>query len=150
VLENTFQLLRPVISLGAQSTQGVEQISISDDTHLEDRFANLTVEEAAEIAKTDRVGEQELQAMNSVVFEQDEAEVEEELMFAVGLLLQELQTMRDAACAQWEKYKRNEVIDLIVAAMTTDTAIRLAQKAEAEFDLVVKRPKMCPVNTHPV
>jgi hypothetical protein len=37
-------------------------------------------------------------------------------------------------------------VDLIVAAMTTDMAIRLAQKAEAEFDLVVKRPKLYPAH----
>jgi hypothetical protein len=41
-------------------------------------------------------------------------------------------------------------MDLVVAAMISDTAIRHVQKAEAEFHLVVKRPKKYPANTHPV
>jgi hypothetical protein len=87
--------------------------------------------------------EKEIPVVTSVRLDQDELEVEEELKFAVGVLLQEIQSIRDAACAQWINYKNNE-IDLIVAAMTSNTSIRLVQKAEAEFDLVVKRPKKYP------
>ena len=34
--------------------------------------------------------------------------------------------------------------------MTTDVAIKLAQRLEAEFDLVVKRPERYPANISPV
>ncbi|KAF1847641.1 uncharacterized protein K460DRAFT_281363 [Cucurbitaria berberidis CBS 394.84] len=148
VLEDAFRLLRPFISLGPEAHRPGKPGATSDALPLQNRFANLTVEDVAEIAEKEGAEESKLPDVSNVVFEQDEAEMEEELKFAVGLLLQELQTMRDAACAQWEKYKNDEV-DLIVAAMTTDMAIKLAQRAEAEFDLVVKRPKSYPTDSFP-
>jgi hypothetical protein len=84
-----------------------------------------------------------------VVLKHDEADLEEELKFAVGLLFEELHSLPSVACAQWSRYKLKET-DLIVAAMTTDTAIKLAQKAEAEFELMVSRPKRIPEDTYPV
>jgi len=42
--------------------------------------------------------------------------------------------MREVVRDNWQKFKNGKV-DLIVAAMTTDTAIKLAQNAEAKFDL---------------
>ena len=52
--------------------------------------------------------------------------------------------MREVVRDNWQKFKNGKV-DLIVAAMTTDTAIKLAQNAEAKFDLLVTRPNKYPV-----
>lgn len=57
--------------------------------------------------------------------------------------------MREVVRDNWQKCKSGKV-DLIVAAMTTDTAIKLAQNTEAKFDLLVTRPKKYPVTEYPV
>ena len=57
--------------------------------------------------------------------------------------------MREVVCENWQKYRSGEV-DLVVAAMTTDTAIKLAQGAEAKFDLLVTRPKKYSQAEYPV
>ncbi|CAA9963267.1 hypothetical protein PTMSG1_06635 [Pyrenophora teres f. maculata] len=44
----------------------------------------------------------------------------------------------------------DKTLDLIVPAMTTDLAIKLVQRGETEFDLVVKRPKNYPMNNFPL
>ena len=64
-------------------------------------------------------------------------------------MLQEQQDMREVVCENWQKYRSGEV-DLVVAAMTTDTAIKLAQGAEAKFDLSVTRTKKYSQTQYPV
>lgn len=107
------------------------------------------MDDIAEIAEEEGLSEEDLPVVIKVVLEQDESELEEELKFAVALLLQELQGLYDAACALWKKYNADE-FDLIVASMIIDTAISLAQKAEADFDLSVTRLKRYRADTHPV
>lgn len=139
VLEDAFRHLRPFISVGQQAAKDTQMTVPSGTIPLENRFAHLTVEDIVEIAENEGVTEEDLPAVIKVVFEQDNADIEEELRFAIGIFLQELQSIRNTASVQWKKYKANEV-DLIVAAMSTDIAIRLAQKAEADFDMAVQRP----------
>jgi hypothetical protein len=50
---------------------------------------------------------------------------------------------------KWHARAEDE-LDLIVASMTTNVTIKLAQRAESEFDLVVARPKSYPADTFPV
>lgn len=148
ILEDAFRLLRPLLSFGPEAYRPKKQGVDPDVLPLTNRFADLTVEDVAAIVEQEGAEEANLPNVKNVVFEQDETEIEEELKFAVGLFLEELQTMSDAACAQWKKYENNE-IDLVVAAMTTDTAIKLAQRPEIEFDLVVKRPKSYSTESFP-
>lgn len=146
MLEEAFDVLRPFISVGPRALKTSGEVT-NETITLENRFAGLTVEDIAHIAEEEGASEEELLVVTSVVLEQDEAEVEEELKFAFGLLLRELGTMRVAACSQWRKYHAQQ-IDLIVAAMTTDAAIWLVQKAETEFDFVIQRSKKYPTTTH--
>jgi hypothetical protein len=116
---------------------------------MENKFAGLSLEDVAELSDDEATDEIQLPVVTPVLLKQDENEIEEELKFAIGLLFDELHNIRTVACEQWKKYKDKQV-DLIVAAMTTDTTVKLAQKAEAEFDLVVLRPKKYPTTTYPV
>ncbi|KAI2474818.1 hypothetical protein Ptr902_02335 [Pyrenophora tritici-repentis] len=152
VLENAFRLLKPFISSGPEAYRppsGSPAYDASGATS-ENRFANSTVEDIADIAEKEGAEEAKLPDFgNKLALVQDESELEEELQFAVTLFIQELQNVTDIACAQWAKYK-DEKVDLIVPAMTTDLAIKLVQRAETEFDLVVKRPKKYPTNIFPL
>ncbi|KAF2123222.1 hypothetical protein BDV96DRAFT_593660 [Lophiotrema nucula] len=149
VLEDAFKVLRPFTSRGPQPARSGAQADASASIPFENRFANLTVEEAAEFADEFESSEAGLPEVAKVVLEQDETDLEEELRLAISLLLQELGNMGTVVRGNWQKY-RNGDIDLIVAAMVTDTAIQLAQKAEAEFDLVVPRSTKYPSLTFPV
>lgn len=152
ILEDAFRILRPFISVGpgvALSDRTPEADETPTPLSLENRFANLTVEDIAEIADQEQADESNLPQVGKVELEQDDSEKEEELWFAVGVFLQEPQTLREVACENWKKFHDGE-IDLIAAAMVTDTAIKLAQKAEAEFDLVIERPKKYPTHIYPV
>ncbi|KAF1917496.1 hypothetical protein BDU57DRAFT_528111 [Ampelomyces quisqualis] len=89
--------------------------------------------------------------MASVMLKQDKGEFKEESRLAISILLQEIQAMRHGACQLRRNYQEDKVA-LIVAAMTTDMAIRLpvVQKTEVEFDLVFQRPNKYPLEIHPV
>ncbi|KAF2645390.1 hypothetical protein P280DRAFT_441828 [Massarina eburnea CBS 473.64] len=149
ILENTFQTLRPFIhgpeAARANTTQEASESGLTS----KNRFAELTVEETVAIADSEDVDEESLPEVPNVMFEQDEEDEEEEFWCAVSLLLQEQEDMRDVVRDSWEEYK-NGNIDLIVAAMVTDTAIKLAQKAEAQLDLTVSRPTKYPASQFPV
>ncbi|KAF2868870.1 hypothetical protein BDV95DRAFT_596572 [Massariosphaeria phaeospora] len=141
ILQESFRILRSSISSGPDVAHSESQDTehAAEPLALRNRFANLTIEEIADIAEHEEAEESSLPAVAEVVFQQDESEKEEEFWFAFGVFLQELQSLRDIASETWLKYKQGEV-DLVVAAMVTDTAIKLAQRAEAEFDTVVERP----------
>jgi hypothetical protein len=149
VFEDAVQLLRPFISTGPQATRIGVELDASETLVVENRFANLSLKDVAELAEDEAVDELQLPVVTPVVLKRDDADLEEELDFAVGLLFEELHSLRNVACAQWERYKLKDT-DLIVAAITADTAIKLAQKVEAEFELLVSRPKQFPVSTYPV
>jgi hypothetical protein len=113
------------------------------------RFAGLTVDELAAVADEEDIAEDTLSEFSSVKFEEVEEDKEDDFWVAVALMLQEQQDMREVVRENWQKYRSGEV-DLVVAAMTTDTAIKLAQGAEAKFDLLVTRPKKYSQAEYPV
>jgi hypothetical protein len=109
----------------------------------------LTVDELAAVADEEDIAEDTLSEFSSVKFEEVEEDKEDDFWVAVALMLQEQQDMREVVRENWQKYRSGEV-DLVVAAMTTDTAIKLAQGAEAKFDLLVTRPKKYSQAEYPV
>jgi hypothetical protein len=140
VLENAFKLLRLFVWSGLEAHRRSDmQGAASDRISFEICFANLTVEDIAKIAEQVGAEEAKLPEVTEVIVEQNQLELEEELKFAVSLFPRGMKNMIDVACAQWRKYKDGE-IDLIVASMTTDVAIKSAQRVETEFDLAVDRP----------
>ncbi|KAF2658695.1 hypothetical protein K491DRAFT_766560 [Lophiostoma macrostomum CBS 122681] len=148
VLEDAFRVLRPFIALGPQTARTTEDDATrSVPLDLDNRFANLTVEEVVEVA--DEVAletkEKGLPDVARVILQRSDEEVLEELKVAFGLLLQDNESMLQVVLETWAKYKTGET-DYIVSAMVADTAIRLALNAEAEFDLIVTRPTKYPAN----
>ena len=150
VLEDAFRVLRPHISVGLPKTaRGESRTEEVSDIALENRFANLTVEEASDMADEIGVDTTDLPEVAKVVLEQDETELEEDLMFAVHLFFLELQKTRDVVREMWRRYQ-NATVDIIVATCVTEEAVKFAKQAEVEFDLVVSRPKKYPVETFPL
>ncbi|EFQ94903.1 hypothetical protein PTT_07275 [Pyrenophora teres f. teres 0-1] len=143
LLEKAFRMLKPFISSGPEAYHPPSGGPASDASGptFENRIVNLTVEDIADIAEKEGAGEAKLPDFGD--------KTQEELKFAVTLFIQKLQNVIDVTCAQWVKYKY-EKVDLIVPAMTTDLAIKLVQRGETEFDLVVKRPKNYPINNFPL
>ncbi|KAF2251706.1 hypothetical protein BU26DRAFT_451587, partial [Trematosphaeria pertusa] len=150
VLEDAFRVLRPFISTGPHPARAGDGKTNPEAMAFENRFATLTIGEAAEMADELEAEDLALPDVVHVLLEKDDEELEEELKLAVSVFLEGLQAMHGVACEQWKKYKSGEV-DLIVAAMVTDAAIKLAQRAEAEFDLVVvHRPQKYSASTYPL
>jgi hypothetical protein len=81
VLEDAFRVLRPFIALGPQAARAKEDGATSDSLNLENRFANLTVEEVVEVA--DEVAletkERGLPDVAKVILQRSDEEVEEEM-----------------------------------------------------------------------
>ncbi|KAI4953212.1 hypothetical protein J4E86_006753 [Alternaria arbusti] len=150
VLEDTFASLKPFLGSGgpeiARNNGSATNVA---DLSSRNRFAGLTVDELVALADEEDIAEDTLPDVSNVTLEEAEEDKEDDFWIAVALMLQEQQDMREVVRDNWQKYKSGKV-DLIVAAMTTDTAIKLAQSAEAKFDLLVTRPKKYPVTEYPV
>jgi hypothetical protein len=84
LLDNAFQILRPCISLGSRTSKSALQGISSDSITLENRFAGLIVEDIARIAEEEGVNEFDLSLVTSVILQQDETELEEDLKLAIG------------------------------------------------------------------
>ncbi|CAI6331853.1 unnamed protein product [Periconia digitata] len=150
VLEDTFATLRPFLrASGLKTAQKDAPLSTQEDLTTQNRFAALTVEEAAALADEEDVSELTLPKVSKIELQQDEDNSDEEFWITLSLLLQEQQDLRKIVRESWSNYKDGKV-DLTVAAMVTDTAIRLAQKSEAEFELRVTRPEKWPVEKFPI
>jgi hypothetical protein len=140
ILEDTFASLKPFLgSGGPDSARNNISASNIPDLSTRNRFADLTVDELAALVDEKDITEDTLPAVSDVVFENVEEDKEDDFWILVALMLQEHQDMRDVAREKWQQYKSGK-IDLIVAAMTTHTAVKLVQNAEAKFDLLVTRP----------
>ncbi|KAF2437331.1 hypothetical protein P171DRAFT_400010, partial [Karstenula rhodostoma CBS 690.94] len=150
ILEDTFAKLRPFLSIGVpQAAHNGAQDTPASGLASQNRFASLTVEEAAALIDEEALPEEDLAGAPTAELQQDQEDNEEDFWLALSLLLQEHEDMRKTVLETWNKYKDGKV-DLIVAAMATDTAIKLAQKAEAQFELLVTRPTSYPANEYPV
>jgi hypothetical protein len=150
VLEGTFASLKPFLASGGpEAARNNTSATPVPDLSSRNRFAGLTVDELAALAEEEDITEDTLPEVSDVAFEEAEEDREDDFWVAVALMLQEQQDMREVVRENWQKYRSGKV-DLVVAAMTTDTAIKLAQNAEAKFDLLVTRPKKYPVSEYPV
>ncbi|KAL1801524.1 hypothetical protein ACET3X_001866 [Alternaria dauci] len=150
VLEDTFASLKPFLGTGGpEPAQNNASATTSSGLASHNRFAELTVDELAALADEEDIAGDTLPKVSSVVLGEAEEDKEDDFWIAVALMLQEQQDMREVVRENWQKYKSGEV-DLAVAAMNTDTAIKLAQNGEAKFDLLVPRPQKYPVSEYPV
>lgn len=152
VLEDIFASLKPFLgSGGPEPARNNASATTISDLLSRNRSAGLTVDELVALTDEEDITEDTLPKVSDVTFEESEEDKEDDFWIAVALMLQEQQDMREVVRENWQKYKSGKV-DLVVAAMTTDTAIKLAQNAEAkfDFDLLITRPKKYAVAQYPV
>ncbi|KAF1976076.1 hypothetical protein BU23DRAFT_631418 [Bimuria novae-zelandiae CBS 107.79] len=149
VLEETAKTLRPLIKVLKSQTNGNKASSGMDSIH--NRFSKLTVEEATDAAtnaQTQNI-ETRLPPVASVQIEQSDSEAEEEFFFAFYSFLKGLHELQDVVQEAWFRWQ-NFNIDLIAAALLTNTVIDLVRHAESEFDLLLKRPSKYLASMFPV
>jgi hypothetical protein len=90
-----------------------------------------------------------LPPVEPVEIQQDESETDAEFFFAIQSFIMNLQELRDIVQETWFAYK-DEKADIVKASLIANTAIDLVRHAEAEFDLLLKRPKKYPQKEFPV
>ncbi|RYO72026.1 hypothetical protein AA0113_g1766 [Alternaria arborescens] len=150
VLEDTFASLNPFLGTGGpEPARNNASATTTSGLSSRNRFTGLTVGELAAVADEEDINEDTLSEFSGVMLEEVEEDKEDDFWVAIALMLQEQQDMREVVRENWQKYKSGKV-DLVVAAMTTDTATKLAQGTEAKFDLLVTRPKKYSQTKYPV
>lgn len=75
--------------------------------------------------------------------------LEEEFMFMIYTFVEELQRVREHLNSVWQQYHAGAV-DLIVAALMTNTAIDMVRQAGYSFEANLKRPMKYPAQTLPL
>ncbi|KAF2807420.1 uncharacterized protein BDZ99DRAFT_573250 [Mytilinidion resinicola] len=80
--------------------------------------------------------------------ERDEEEVKAEFLFAIQCFLGGLQELRQYLGRSWKSYKEGRG-KLLIASVTTYTAIAFVRLSELEFDHSITRPKECPLSKYP-
>ena len=145
VLEDVVQILGiPSSSVGDDDKQ--EELAGDkpgeDIETLGNRFSVLEFEEAREdetvaaSAKKTGSAAQVSQKADAEVFDDTDDEVEDseldEAMFAAFCLLEDLRNLRNFISQIWEDYRENKV-DLMSTAVTTNTAIDIARQSSEEF-----------------
>ncbi|KAK2811591.1 hypothetical protein FQN50_001933 [Emmonsiellopsis sp. PD_5] len=114
------------------------QIDDADADRFLNKFAVLTVEEPQETAAQTQPTPAESKMIVSVnVVEEDDNEAGDaylsQLYFKAFCLLQDLNNMREFISTTWSEYRENK-IDLMNAAVVTDSALRLAQDLVKEVE----------------
>jgi hypothetical protein len=79
----------------------------------------------------------------------DESELEAEFTFAIWTFLRELEAIKVMLQSTWLQYLRGNM-ELMQAGFVTNTAIDLVRRAEAEFDISLKRPSKYPATQYPI
>ena len=150
VLEEVLHILKAHPSDPAGASQEQKEASngkpVDEVEALENRFAVLDLEEAEESEKEEKEGgeasasppnppAEASQKPDVDVYddaEDDEEGKREEAIFAVYCLFEDMRKLRDFIKQIWQDYKQ-EKVDLISAALTTNTAIDLARQSSEEF-----------------
>ncbi|KAF7719192.1 Uncharacterized protein PECH_008278 [Penicillium ucsense] len=118
----------------------------NSDSFLMNRFAVLTVEEPQETTETQATPVEPKKIVKVSVVEKDEDEEADsllgQLLFKSLCLLQDLSNMRKFISITWAEY-RDQKIDLMNAAVVTDSALKLAKdlSREVEADWRAALPK---------
>lgn len=92
------------------------------------RFSRLSVEEMTQADSSGQPApDQSLPEVPMVVVERSQDEVEEEFLFAINALLQELQNIRAYVDNAWTSYKQRQ-LDLVTVSLVTNTSIDLVRR----------------------
>jgi hypothetical protein len=125
--------LRPLISIA-------KVVKLENTNGVDNRFSNLTVEEAADTPSKENTKPQAtLPPVVAAEIEQSEEEAEEELFLAIHSFLAGIHEIQDVVQDSWFKtqdFNRNPM----ASALLANTAIDLVRRAESELDLLLKRP----------
>jgi hypothetical protein len=119
-------------------------------TGVENRFSGLTVEEAADFAtKANTNLEATLPPVVAAEIEQSDEEAEEKFSFAIHSFLKGIHEIQNIVQEAWFK-RQDFTMDPMAAALLSDNSIDLVKRAEAELDLLLKRPTRFPASKFPV
>ncbi|TVY18008.1 hypothetical protein LARI1_G007450 [Lachnellula arida] len=136
LMEQVMKALQPrFATTNAESATKPEDSRPTQDIfeHLENRFAVLDVEEPSEqddVGATTAVPNVS-QPVYRLETPENSQDVEEEKTFAIFCLFDDLWRLRDYVAELWLDYKNGE-IDLVTAAITTNTAFQLAIRNQKE------------------
>ncbi|KAF2870737.1 hypothetical protein BDV95DRAFT_607873 [Massariosphaeria phaeospora] len=143
VLTKAFELLRPLADTSSaragDETDGTELPSLAS------KFSKLSTEEPSEGDEADDEPRLEIPA---VVIEYDDSDLEEELLNAIELFIEDVSSVRQSVGGIWEMYKA-DYVDIVVASLFTNTAIDVIRLAENELESLVKRPRKYPADKFP-
>ncbi|KAF2108575.1 hypothetical protein BDV96DRAFT_262247 [Lophiotrema nucula] len=155
VLQRAHKVLQPLISTSAPSTNESpkRQKPHSQSVPLRNAFANLTVEETVDIQDNEEshrvdIDISNLPAVNPVSIQQDEEDIETDFFFAIECFLLEILNIRNMLKGLWKRYEATNY-DLVIASLSTNTAIELVRQAEFELDHNIKRPRKYPADEFP-
>lgn len=129
LMEQVLSALQPCFSIAAGAACTEPTSSDNIFRTLENRFATLEVEEPVEPT----TGPAPKPAAEQPLYELDaqEANKDEERLFAIFCLFDDLARLRTFVRNLWEQFKLRKV-DLITASVTTNTAFQLAIRAQDE------------------
>lgn len=114
------------------------------------RFSRLSVEEMTQADSSGQPApDQSLPEVPMVVVERSQDEVEEEFLFAINALLQELQNIRAYVDNAWTSYKQRQ-LDLVTVSLVTNTSIDLVRRLELSFEDTIQWPTRYAISHFPV
>ncbi|KAJ4288582.1 hypothetical protein N0V90_011819 [Kalmusia sp. IMI 367209] len=126
VLEHAYELLKPHLTTDWPTQRGVDTNNKAPSAPSKDLNAGPSMDVELDL-------------------KQNRGEKEHEMKLAVAMFLRDLEGLREVVCGNWRKCKNGE-IDIAVAAMITDSAIKLVRKAEMEMKVIMPQPKNRPVS----
>lgn len=139
VLESVREVLEPLFEKAAPASLETARVVESDaNHHVRNLFAGLEIydtDENVELPSTERASEEESQnSKRRPPDGQHDLEMDgwDDLVFAAHLLFSDLHALRNYIHEMWYDY-REEKIDLIVAAVTTNSALDFARRVGEEF-----------------
>jgi hypothetical protein len=165
-LEETLNVLKPYIRphRPRKAAEAAAESFYMNTESLESDFERINVDEAPTVhaTKVDDVGTKEeimnqdnaeenedsLPMLPSVQIEKDESELSEEFFFTIQMFLLEIYEIGQEVLNTWMMYVRGHC-SLVVASLSTNTAIELVRQAESRFDLFLERPSKYPASKFP-
>lgn len=142
LMEEVLLTLQPCFAVSAGDATGEDRQPSSTLEDLENRFAILEVEEPVEQEGDDAMGSAALsptQPIYDLEIPKVEKDMEEEKLFAIFCLFEDLGRLRTYLSRVWVEYKLG-IVDLITASVTTNTAFQLAIRTQEE--LLVNYPQL--------
>jgi hypothetical protein len=136
VLEEVLMTLYPrfAVSAGRDSKESDFKTSFSNIGELENRFAALEVEEPADVVGGSPAinANTQLSTVYDLESPQTKSDLDQEKLFAIYCLFDDLERLRTHLTQLWMDYKEKRV-DLVTAAATTNTAFQLAIRTQNEM-----------------